>query len=143
MRRALTRWRLSFALAALASACTVGPDFHPPRADVPAQWHDVTATSTSSASSAASPPAARSGAPNAGAPPRSLPTVEADPDPRWWRTFGDPVLDRLVERAAQDNLDVQAAVLRIAEARAQVRAAAAQGCPTCARARATSANSSA
>ncbi|WP_133961954.1 efflux transporter outer membrane subunit [Burkholderia pseudomallei] len=135
MRRALTRWRLSFALAALAalaSACTVGPDFHPPRADVPAQWHDVTATSTSSASSAssaASPPAARSGAPNAGAPPRSLPTVEADPDPRWWRTFGDPVLDRLVERAAQDNLDVQAAVLRIAEARAQVRAAAAQGLP--------------
>ncbi|ABM50482.1 efflux transporter, outer membrane factor (OMF) lipo, NodT family protein [Burkholderia mallei NCTC 10247] len=135
MRRALTRWRLSFALgalAALASACTVGPDFHPPRADVPAQWHDVTATSTSStssASSAASPPAAGSGAPNAGAPPRSLPTVEADPDPRWWRTFGDPVLDRLVERAAQDNLDVQAAVLRIAEARAQVRAAAAQGLP--------------
>ncbi|MBF3869959.1 efflux transporter outer membrane subunit [Burkholderia pseudomallei] len=129
MRRALTRWRLSFALgalAALASACTVGPDFHPPRADVPAQWHDVTATSTSSA---ASPPAAGSGAPNAGAPPRSLPTVEADPDPRWWRTFGDPVLDRLVERAAQDNLDVQAAVLRIAEARAQMRAAAAQGLP--------------
>ncbi|AYE29687.1 RND transporter [Burkholderia pseudomallei] len=86
-------------------------------------------SSTSSASSAASPPAAGSGAPNAGAPPRSLPTVEADPDPRWWRTFGDPVLDRLVERAAQDNLDVQAAVLRIAEARAQVRAAAAQGLP--------------
>lgn len=103
------------ACAALAG-CTVGPDFKPPQADVPAHWHDP-----SVAADAASAPAA--------APVRSSPTADADPDPRWWRAFGDPLLDRLVERAARDNLDVQAAVLRIAQARAQVRAAAAQGLP--------------
>ncbi|HDR9148773.1 TPA: efflux transporter outer membrane subunit [Burkholderia vietnamiensis] len=110
--------------AAMFGGCTVGPDFTPPKADVPANWHDVqggaaTPTPTPGASAAA-PPAERA---------RSSPVTGADPDPRWWRTFGDPLLDRLVERAAHDNLGVQAAVLRIAQARAQVHAAAAQGLP--------------
>ncbi|CAG9227814.1 RND efflux system, outer membrane lipoprotein, NodT family [Burkholderia vietnamiensis] len=110
--------------AAMFGGCTVGPDFTAPKADVPANWHDVqggaaTPTPTPGASAAA-PPAERA---------RSSPVTGADPDPRWWRTFGDPLLDRLVERAAHDNLGVQAAVLRIAQARAQVHAAAAQGLP--------------
>ncbi|KWF12793.1 efflux transporter outer membrane subunit [Burkholderia pseudomultivorans] len=117
------RW-LAGALAAGAAlaACTVGPDFRPPQADVPAGWHDLRA-----ADAAASAPASAASASEA--PRTSSPVTDADPDPRWWRAFGDPLLDRLVERAARDNLDVQAAVTRIAQARAQVRAAAAQGLP--------------
>ena len=38
---------------------------------------------------------------------------------RWWAAFHDPVLDRLVARVSAQNLDVQAAGLRIASARAQ------------------------
>ncbi|KVR82636.1 RND transporter [Burkholderia vietnamiensis] len=114
--------------AAMFGGCTVGPDFTAPKADVPANWHDVqggaaasTPTSTPTpGASAAAPPAERA---------RSSPVTGADPDPRWWRTFGDPLLDRLVARAAHDNLGLQAAVLRIAQARAQVHAAAAQGLP--------------
>lgn len=37
----------------------------------------------------------------------------------WWRAFGDPVLDELVERALANNTDVAIAAARVREARAQ------------------------
>ena len=39
----------------------------------------------------------------------------------WWKGFGDPLLDRLVERAARANLDVRKAGARLAEAEAARR----------------------
>lgn len=39
---------------------------------------------------------------------------------KWWEAFQDPTLDRLVEIAAEQNLPVQIAGLRILEARAQL-----------------------
>ncbi|MEK6421791.1 MAG: efflux transporter outer membrane subunit [Burkholderia gladioli] len=105
---------------ALLAACTVGPDFKPPQADAPAQWHDLQAASGAAANAPA--PASAAGV-------ASNPVVDADPDPRWWRAFHDPLLDRLIERAAHDNLDVRTAVMRIAEAREQLHQAAAQGLP--------------
>jgi NodT family efflux transporter outer membrane factor (OMF) lipoprotein len=36
----------------------------------------------------------------------------------WWRSFDDPVLDRLIERASRHNLDIKIADARIREARA-------------------------
>ncbi|HIF9366731.1 TPA: TolC family protein [Photobacterium damselae] len=36
----------------------------------------------------------------------------------WWRQFNDPTLDHLVEMAAEQNLDLEAAGLRIIQARA-------------------------
>ncbi len=47
----------------------------------------------------------------------------------WWHSFGDPVLDRLVERSLTANLDVRVAVARIAQARALSRNAVAQRSP--------------
>nr|WP_249191848.1 efflux transporter outer membrane subunit [Burkholderia cenocepacia] len=117
------------AACAVLASCTVGPDFKPPQADAPANWHDLQAADAASPASGASAASVASAASAAGAHAPSSPVTSADPDPRWWRAFGDPLLDQLVERAAHDNLDVQAAVLRIAQARAQVRAAAAQGLP--------------
>lgn len=38
----------------------------------------------------------------------------------WWKLFGDPVLDALVETAYRQNLDLQKAAVRILEARAQL-----------------------
>lgn len=147
MKRALFNPRLpALSLAMLLAACAVGPDFHAPQADVPAQWHDpqrsaavatpastanaasaapsVSAPATATATSAASVPTAASAARVA-----SVPTLDTDPDPHWWRNFNDPTLDALVERAARGNLDLQEAVLRIVEARTQVQSAAAQGLP--------------
>lgn len=105
-----------FAAATLLSACTVGPDYHAPDALTPPQWHDP--------QQAASSPQAVSAARTA-----SVPALDADPDPRWWRSFEDPTLDGLIERAARGNLDLQEAVLRIVEARTQEQSAAAQGLP--------------
>ena len=46
------------------------------------------------------------------------PALAADVDATWWRTLGDPVLDRLVEAAATRNLDLREADARLREARA-------------------------
>ncbi|MEA3419573.1 MAG: TolC family protein [Campylobacterota bacterium] len=37
---------------------------------------------------------------------------------QWWRTFHDPTLNRLIQKAYVQNLDIQSAGLRIAQARA-------------------------
>ncbi len=92
-------------LTALLGACTVGPDFVPPRIDAPPAWND---------------------------PARAAPgavTMQSEPDPRWWDGFRDPVLTSLIERAAAGNLDVQQAVLRIAQARQNEAVARAAGLP--------------
>lgn len=41
----------------------------------------------------------------------------AEPPQEWWKAFGDPALESLVERAAAQNLDVAIAVARVREAR--------------------------
>jgi len=92
---------LSF--AGLLAGCAVGPDYHPPKADAPAQWVS---------------PQAR-GATN-------LPTTDA----AWWKSFHDAELDSLIVRAARSNLNLRVAVGRIREARAAVRVIAADYGPT-------------
>jgi multidrug efflux system outer membrane protein len=86
-------------LATPLIGCTVGPDFKAPQADLPPAWR----------ATAARQPAAQVGQ-----------VTEAPADAvAWWTRFGDPELTSLVERAAAANLDAKAAVLRIAESRAQ------------------------
>ncbi|MDE1153559.1 MAG: efflux transporter outer membrane subunit [Micavibrio sp.] len=49
---------------------------------------------------------------------------------QWWKAFKDPELDDLIDRAQSGNLDVQQAVARIAQARAQEQATRADGGPS-------------
>jgi NodT family efflux transporter outer membrane factor (OMF) lipoprotein len=90
------------------SSCTVGPRFEPPHEPV--------------AESYAGP----GGDPSSGEP-RAAP--EAESDAFWWRQFHDQKLEDLEKRAAQGNLDLKSAYLRIVEARLQELAARAQGLP--------------
>ncbi|MBO9602700.1 MAG: efflux transporter outer membrane subunit [Novosphingobium sp.] len=46
-------------------------------------------------------------------------------DAQWWHGFGDPLLDRIVDRVLAQNLDIAAAGARITQARAAARAAGA------------------
>jgi NodT family efflux transporter outer membrane factor (OMF) lipoprotein len=71
----------------------VGPDYKTPKSDVAPEWIPNPATSA-----------------------RPLNAVDA----YWWRTFEDPVLDRLVEAAYQNNLTLQLAGVRVLRARAQL-----------------------
>ncbi|WP_042272732.1 efflux transporter outer membrane subunit [Paraburkholderia heleia] len=105
---------LAVVLAASLCACTVGPDFRPPQANAPADWHAMQRGANDATSQAAA---------------ASTPTVESNPDPQWWRSFGDPTLDTLIDRALSGNPDLRIAVVRIAEAREQTQQAAAQGLP--------------
>ncbi len=100
---------LALACATLLGACTMGPDFTRPETTPPPAF----------------PSAA---APLADVP--SKPVARAFDGRAWWSVFKDPVLDRLVDEALRQNLDLQTAALRIEEARAQRGTAAAQGRPS-------------
>ena len=47
--------------------------------------------------------------------------AEAQPRGEWWKAFGDPALDALVERANAANTSIQQAAARLAQARATAR----------------------
>jgi outer membrane protein, multidrug efflux system len=78
--------------AAMLSGCKVGPDFRPPQANLPAAY------------------VGRTNQPSGAAEPAQL--------AEWWRTFNDPTLMELVERAVSANLDLKMAEARLREARA-------------------------
>jgi len=79
------------------TACTVGPDFQRPDIDTGSGWVEP------------------------------LRATDAPPETDgWWRSFGDPTLDALIEQLLAENLDIRKAEVRVAEARA-MRAAAAGG----------------
>lgn len=80
------------------SACSVGPDYQAPKPATPGSFNDM-------ASDGASKPLA------------------ADINPNWWKTFNDPQLDSLIDRAISGNLSLQQAVLRIAGSRQQLNQA--------------------
>jgi outer membrane protein, multidrug efflux system len=59
-------------------------------------------------------------------PPATTGTIEE----QWWKGFGDPALDALIDRALANNSDIGIAIGRVREARGNLRAAAAQLSPT-------------
>ncbi|WP_447746913.1 efflux transporter outer membrane subunit [Pseudomonas nicosulfuronedens] len=56
---------------------------------------------------------------------RSATPVAVELDAQWWRQFGSAELDQLVERAARDSYDLQAAEARLRQARATLQIAGA------------------
>ena len=84
---------LFFLLAFLPGCVTVGPEYTPPASEVPAKW-DL---------------------------PRDPALTPGEADlRRWWGVFHDPLLDALMERAAQGNLDLKSAMARVEQARFQI-----------------------
>ena len=104
MRPASLTVLLASASAVLVSGCAVGPDYVRP------------APPASSAFMGAPAVAARPAAPA--------------PADAWWKGFNDPVLDRLVQRALAQNLDLAQAAARVTQARAGLRAATAALLPS-------------
>ena len=79
---------------ALLGACTVGPDYVPPKTSLPAGYSEAAG---SQATSPSAPPAL---------------------DAAWWTNFGDPVLNHLIDEAQQTAPDLAEAEARVREARA-------------------------
>ena len=104
---------INLGLCAALSACSVGPDWLAPVADyMPPSW-----VSTPTAPASPSP--------------KGEPVLDSasDPQPDWWKSFNDPQLDSLIERAYAGNLDLQQAMLRLQESRDNEITAAAAGLP--------------
>ena len=90
--------RLRFLAAApvlLASACTVGPNYHP------------------KAAAELGVPGGYVNAPGAAASPQALTD--------WWQQFNDPVLNSLVEQSVAGNLDIAQAVARLRQLNPSLR----------------------
>jgi NodT family efflux transporter outer membrane factor (OMF) lipoprotein len=82
---------LSLVAALSLGGCMVGPDFKRPNAEVASGW-------------------------NKNDPRFANEQTQAD----WWKSFNDPILDALIDRAYHQNLSLQIAGLRVVEARAQL-----------------------
>jgi len=82
---------IAAAYVALLAGCAVGPDYHAPKVNTPANWSE----------------AQRGGTTN-----KPVQIVE------WWKTFNDPELDSLIARAAVTNYDLRIADGRLRQARA-------------------------
>ncbi|MEL6372267.1 MAG: efflux transporter outer membrane subunit [Pseudomonadota bacterium] len=96
------RNRLKMATAAsltiLMSACATGPDYQEPTLRLPGTFDSSLATK--------------------GQDEKSINTVIDDEAlAEWWTSFDDPALDRLVDRALAQNLDIAKARARVAQAR--------------------------
>lgn len=95
------RWRVAWLiLATVFAGCTTTPPAGPAVPTVPEAF--------------------REGSPTQG---------DALPADGWWRVFADPSLDTLVQRAARDNPGLQQMQARSAQARAALRAVAAESGP--------------
>ena len=101
--RTLSGLLLGVVLLIAIDACTmVGPDFVPPTADVSQEW--VAAQD---------------------------PRVKTEPADykNWWQVFQDPVLDKLIQTAYEQNLPLRIAGARVFEARASLGIAIGQQYP--------------
>ena len=80
----------------------VGPDYARPRLAVADNWQDAADKRV---------------------------TTQPEEQRDWWRAFGDPVLDRLIETAYRENLPLRVAGVRVLEARAQLGIVVGEGYP--------------
>jgi outer membrane protein, multidrug efflux system len=104
--------RVEVCLIALAvTACTVGPNYTPPKPPDISQWNDKSARNVVPVM-------------------QQTVTEQSNPDPKWWGKFNDPVLTQVMQKAISGNLDLQQAVLRVVEAHQAEIVAGAAGLPT-------------
>jgi NodT family efflux transporter outer membrane factor (OMF) lipoprotein len=89
--------------AVVIAGCAVGPDYHPPKTQAPANWSEAQLGGTTNA---------------------AVSIIE------WWKTFKDPDLNSLIERAVATNHDLRIADGRLRQARALRSGVAADLGPT-------------
>jgi NodT family efflux transporter outer membrane factor (OMF) lipoprotein len=90
------KWRLALlaiAVIAITGCATVGPEYEAPQMEMSAEW-------------------------NTDIDPALLPKAELVR--QWWTLFNDPLLNRLIESASENNLDLLSAIARVGEHRARL-----------------------
>jgi len=95
----------SLIVSAALAGCAVGPDYVEPKAEL-VPFHNAEAIASRQTTLAA-------------------PRLDS-----WWTGFNDPMLEKVVQRALDQNLSLQGAIARVAQARAAAQAAGAELLPT-------------
>jgi efflux transporter, outer membrane factor (OMF) lipoprotein, NodT family len=98
--KTMMRTTALFAALVLAGCASVGPDYHAPK-EAPVTLQGVDAAQQTTASFQA----------------------------QWWKQFGDPTLDTLIQRAATNAPDLKIALARLNQARAALGTAKSQQVP--------------
>ncbi len=96
-------------LLAVLGGCMVGPNYRTPETPAPAGWATLQPGATSTQPATTRPASTRP----------SVATSRPVDLTTWWRGLRDPVLDSLMMRAVESNLDLRVAEWRVREARAQ------------------------
>lgn len=90
--------KIIFILGGMASTligCSVGPEYAPPITEIPCEWHEELPAGGDS---------------------------QTSPDGvSWWERLNDPVLNYLISTAAEQNLDLKIAAMRVLQARAEAK----------------------
>lgn len=94
------RKAITLAIAAVLSGCSVGPEYRRPELDLPTAYARASAEETAVSLTG-----------------------------NWWSVFKDPVLDRLLDEALANNLDLVVAAARVLEAQAQLGLAVSEQVP--------------
>lgn len=76
---------------AILAGCAMGPNYKTPTTTMPSAYSDAA--------------------------PATQPTTQPSSIADWWKSFGDPELDSLVDRAIAANFDLEIALTRVQEAR--------------------------
>jgi len=97
--------------------CTVGPNYHRPKVDVPSAYRGA-------------PPQEASQPPQSRSQQGSHPAEPSFGDQKWWEVFQDPQLQDLIRTALKQNYDLRIAAARILEAQALVGITRADQLPT-------------
>ena len=95
----------------LANACSVGPNYKRPAANVPAAYRGAVAPEAPASESAPAPASVAGSAGTA-----SVPFGEE----KWWEVFQDKELQGLIRTALKNNYDIRIAATRVLEAQAQL-----------------------
>lgn len=112
--------KLTSSVTLLSACTTLGPEYQEPETSWAENWHpdlyghvsSLKANETSNNTSNI----------NVNPKPKTAPeNQKVNPDiTLWWKTFNDPVLDKLIDIAQQENLNLRIAGLRILESRARL-----------------------
>src|SRR5689334_6336913 len=81
----------------LVGGCTVGPDYHTPKTEMPSEYGSLGASTQPTTKPSTTQPVSLG---------------------LWWTAFDDPTLNALIEQAIKSNPDLKIAQSRVLEARA-------------------------
>lgn len=90
-------------LALMLGGCQLSPDYAEPQVELPQSWRDASAKQAA---------------------------VQEKIDAQWWKKFKSAELDKLMQSALENNIDLRAALARIDQARASAKIAGAPLLPS-------------